>query len=157
MRRALGLLLALVALAGAGCGGGADDGPSAARSEYQQQVRDASATAQRALAQISDQSTGDVTAAVYARRLDQSAAALDKAVTELKAIEPPAEAATAHAELIAGSRGLADAFRAIGVAAREDDAAALAKALRGIAAGEGARKIAAAQAKLKALGIPLAD
>jgi hypothetical protein len=159
MARALGLLLTLLALVAAGCGGGDDDGPKAsgARGEYQAQVREASVAVQRSLAEISDQTSGQVTAATYARRLDQSAAALDQAVGRLGAITPPAEAAAAHAELVDGCRDLAGAFRAIGVAARQDDAAAIAKALRGVAAGAGTRKIGEAQAKLKALGIPLSD
>jgi hypothetical protein len=160
MARALGLLLTLLALVAAGCGGGNDGGGSktaAARTGYQAQVREASVAVQRSLAEISDQTSGQVTAATYARRLDQSAAALDKAVGQLRAIRPPAEAAAAHAELVDGCRDLAGAFRAIGVAARQDDAAAIAKALRGVAAGAGTRKIGEAQAKLKALGIPLSD
>ena len=52
-----------------------------------------------------------------------------------------------------GCRELADAFRATADAARKDDPAALAKALRSVSAGDGAKKISVAQAQLKALGL----
>ena len=161
MRRAVGSLLWLVALlvVAAECGGGGDDKPTGATSskaDYVARVQDASGRVQQALASISDQDGGEVTAASYGRALDQSVAALDRAVRELDAIPAPQGAKDAHDLLVAGCRELADAFRATADAAREDDPAALAKALRSVSAGEGAKKIGAAQAQLKALGLSVA-
>lgn len=163
MRRAVPLLLVLVALAGAaGCGGGGggDDGkPSgttATKSDYVARVQAASGRVQEALAEISDQGGGEVTAASYGRALDQSVTALDRAVKELGAIPPPAGAKAAHGLLVEGCRELADAFRATAGAARENDPAALAKALRTVSTGQGAKKIGMAQAQLKALGLSVA-
>jgi hypothetical protein len=158
MRRAVPLLFVLVALAGAvsACGGGGgkpSSATSSSKDDYIERVQEASGRAQQALAEISDQGGGAVTAASYGRALDRSVAALDRAVKELDAIPPPQDARAAHALLVDGCRELADAFRATADAAREDDPAALAKALRTVSSGDGAKKIGAASAQLKALGL----
>jgi hypothetical protein len=161
MRRAVPLLFVLVALASAaaGCGGGGDkpSGATADKDDYVAQVQQTTGRVQQALAEISDQGGGAVTAASYSRALDQSVAALDRTVRELDAIQPPAVATAAHDLLVAGCRELADAFRATADAARQGDPAALAKALRSVSTGDGARKIGAAQAQLKALGLSVAQ
>lgn len=161
MRRALSVLivLAAAALVAGGCGGG-NDQPTAGTSskdDYIARVQEASGRVQQALAEISDRGGGDVTAASYGRALDQSVVALDRAVKELDAIRPPAGAQSAHDLLVQGCRELADAFRATAEAARENDPAALAKALRTVSTGDGTRKIGAASAKLKALGLTIAQ
>lgn len=157
MRRAVSLLFVLVALAGAaGCGGGSDQPAGAtpsSKADYVERVQAASGRVQQALAEISDQGGGAVTAASYGKALDQSVQALDRAVRELDAIPAPQGAQAAHALLVDGCRELADAFRATADAARQDDPAALAKALRAVSSGDGAKKIGAAQAQLKALGL----
>ncbi|WP_445147675.1 hypothetical protein [Baekduia sp. Peel2402] len=157
MRRLVSLLLVAVALVVAACGG--DDKPAAGtKSGYVAQVQEVGGQIQTALANISDRAgTAKVTVASYGTELDKSVAALDAAVKELDAITPPANAEAAHDKLVDGCRQLADAFRQTAVAARQDDPAALAKALQGVSAGEGAQKIAQAQAELKALGIQVAD
>jgi hypothetical protein len=158
MRRAVPLLLVFVALvAAAGCGGGDDrpSGAAASKDDYVTRVQATSGRVQEALAAISDQGGGAVTAASYGRALDRSVAALDRAVRELDAIPAPQGAKAAHDLLVEGCRELADAFRATAEAAREDDPAALAKALRSVSAGEGTKKIGAAQAQLKALGLAI--
>jgi hypothetical protein len=159
MRRAVPLLFVLIALGAAGCGGGDDKptGTTSSKSDYVARVQDASGRVQQALAEISDRGGGEVTTASYGRALDQSVAALDRAVRELDAIPPPAGATSAHALLVEGCQELADAFRATAVEARQDDPAALAKALRTVSAGDGAKKIGAAQAQLKALGVAIAQ
>lgn len=163
MRRAVSLLFVVVALAGAaGCGGGGGgDRPASAttssKDDYVARVQAASGRVQEALAAISDQGGGTVTAASYGHALDQSVAALDRAVTELGAIPPPQGAKAAHALLVEGCRELADAFRATADAAHQDDPAALAKALRTVSSGDGAKKIGTAQAQLKALGLSIAQ
>jgi hypothetical protein len=160
MRRTVPLLLVLLALVCAvGCGGGDDRpaGTTSSKGDYISQVQDASGRVQQALAEISDQGGGEVTAASYGRALDRSVAALDRAVRELDAIPPPAGAKAAHDLLVQGCRELADAFRATADAARQDDPAALAKALRSVSAGDGAKKIGVAQAQLKALGLAVAQ
>jgi hypothetical protein len=144
-------------VAAAGCGG--DDKPSgatASKDAYVMRVQATSGRVQDALAAISDRDGGAVTAASYGKALDQSVAALDRAVRELDAIPAPPGAKAAHDLLVEGCRELADAFRATAEAAREDDPAALAKALRSVSAGEGTKKIGAAQAQLKALGLTIA-
>lgn len=161
MRRAVFLLFVLVALAGAaGCGGGGDQ-PSGAtpssKADYVERVQAASGRVQQTLAEISDQGGGTVTAASYGTALDRSVQALDRAVRELDAIPPPRGAQAAHALLVDGCRELADAFRATADAARKNDPAALAKALRAVSSGDGAKKIGAAQAQLKALGLSFAQ
>jgi hypothetical protein len=162
MRRAVPSLLVvvIVLLSAAGCGGGGDDKPSGATSskgDYVEQVQEATGRVQQALASISDRGGGTVTAASYGKALDQSVGALDRAVKELDAIPPPQGADAAHDLLVAGCRELADAFRATARAARQDDPAALAKALRSVSAGDGAKKIGAASAQLKALGLTIAQ
>lgn len=157
MRRLASLLLVAVALLAGACGGGDKPAPGTA-SGYVAQVQEVGAQIQESLAGISDRAeTGDVTVASYGAELDKSVAALDAAVKRLRAITPPDNARAAHAELVDGCRELADAFRQTAVAARADDPATLAKALQGVSAGDGSRKIADAQAKLKALGIRLDD
>jgi hypothetical protein len=160
MRRAVPLLFVSVALlvGAAGCGG--DDkpsGPTGSKGAYVARVQEASGRVQQALADISDQGGGEVTAASYGRALDQSVAALDRAVKELDAIPPPAGARSAHDLLVAGCRELADAFRATARAAHQDDPAALARALRGVSSGDGTKKIGVATAQLKALGLSIAQ
>lgn len=158
MRRLVPLLLMLVvACAVAACGG--DDRPApGTKSGYVAEVQEVGGQVQTALANISDRAgTAKVTVASYGTELDKSVAALDAAVKRLDAIVPPANAKAAHDTLVEGCRELADAFRQTAVAARKDDPAALAKALQGVSAGTGAQKIAVAQAKLKALGIQVAD
>lgn len=159
MRRAVPSLLLVVALllGAAGCGGGGDGKPSGDEDAYVTRVQEASGRVQESLASISDQGGGAVTSASYGRALDRSVAALDRAVRELDAIPAPANAKAAHAMLVEGCRELADAFRATADAARKDDAAALAKALRSVSAGDGAKKIGMAQAQLKALGLSIAQ
>jgi hypothetical protein len=162
MRRALPLLFVLVAVlvGAAGCGGDDDPKPTgttSSKADYVARVQDASGRVQQALAAISDQDGGQVTAASYGRALDQSVAALDRAVRELDAIPPPQGAKAAHDLLVTGCRELADAFRATADAAREDDPAALAKALRSVSTGDGAKMIGAAQVQLKALGLSVAQ
>lgn len=158
MRRALMLLsaLAVLAAAAAGCGGGSDrpSGPGTAGG-YVAQVAQVSSRVQVALAEISDQRTGDVTAAGYGTALDRSVRALDAAVRQLDAIVPPARARDAHALLVSGLGELADAFRATATAAHSDDPAALATALRRVSTGDGTKKIGRAQAELKALGLAI--
>lgn len=153
----LSLLLVVVALALAACGG--DDKPApGTKSGYVAQVQEVGGQIQASLSGISDRAgSGEVTIASYGAELDKSVAALDAAVKRLDAIPPPANAKGAHDKLVDGCRELADAFRQTAVAARKDDAAALATALRGVSAGEGARKIAEAQSELKALGIQVGD
>ncbi|HET6509738.1 MAG TPA: hypothetical protein VFG42_23280 [Baekduia sp.] len=163
MRRAVPMLFALVALVAAGaagCGGsgsGKPSGTTSSKADYVTRVQEASGRVQQALAEISDQGAGTVTAASYGKALDRSVAALDRAVKELDAIPPPRGAKSAHDLLVAGCRELADAFRATARAAHENDPSALAKALRRVSTGDGAKKIGVASAQLKALGLAIAQ
>lgn len=158
MRRVLCLLLLVVVPSLVSACGGDDQPAPGTKSGYIAQVQAVGGQIQASLAGISDRAgTGDVTIASYGAELDKSVAALDAAVKRLDAIAPPANARAAHDKLVEGCRELADAFRQTAVAARKDDAAALAKALQGVSAGEGARKIAEGQAELKALGIRIGD
>ncbi len=155
MRRLLVLLVtALVALVVVGCGG--DDSPSSkgsSKDEYKTQVQDAGRSLQQALAAISDQAGDTATPAKLGAALDQGATALDQTRKRLDGITPPSDAQAAHDKLVAGFGELTDAFRATADAARENDTAALNKALQGLSAGEGVQKISEAQKELKALGI----
>lgn len=159
MRRLVPLLLVLIAALAVASGCGGDDRPAAGtKSGYVAQVQEVGGQIQQSLAGISDRAgTGKVTVASYSAELDKSVTALDAAVKRLDAITPPAGAKAAHAKLVAGCRELADAFRQTAVVARRDDVAALSKALQGVSAGDGARKIAEAQVELKALGIRVGD
>jgi hypothetical protein len=157
MRRLVLPLLVVLAFAAVGCGGGDEPAPGT-KNGYVAQVQVVGGQVQDALANISDRAgTAKVTVASYGAELDKSVAALDTAVKRLDAITPPPNAKAAHDKLVEGCRELADAFRQTAVAARQDDPAALARALQGVSAGDGARKIAEAQAELKALGIRVSD
>jgi hypothetical protein len=157
MRRLSVVLMVVIVACGVVACGDDDARPKTATTGYVAEVQAAGAQVQSALADISDQDGGEVTNASYGAALDQSVAALDRAVKALGAATPPANAKAAHAKLVEGCRELADAFRATAVAARKNDPAALAEALKAVSAGGGSRKIAEAQGELKALGIQLGD
>lgn len=164
MPRAFVLLLTLVALIVAGCGGGDDgdsgsgsDGQATTKAQYTQQVRSAGAALQKSFADISDQTAADTTSANVAKALDTGVATLDQTVKQFKAITPPKNAAAAHQKFVEGFEDLTGAFREAADAARKNDTAALNKALQGLAAGEGVKKITEAQKELKALGINFAS
>jgi hypothetical protein len=165
MPRAFVLLFTLVALVVAGCGGGDDgdsgsgsgDGQGTTKAQYTQQVRSAGAALQKSFADISDQTAADTTSANVAMALDTGVATLDQTVKKFKAITPPKDAEAAHQKFVDGFEELTGAFREAADAARKSDTAALNKALQGLAAGEGVKKITEAQKELKALGINFAS
>jgi hypothetical protein len=164
MQRAFVLLFTLVALVVAGCGGG-DDGDSGSgsgdqattKAQYTQQVRSAGAALQKSFADISDQTAADTTSANVAKALDTGVTTLDQTVAKFKDITPPEGAEAAHQKFVQGFEELTDAFRDAADAARKNDTAALNKALQGLAAGDGVKKITEAQQELKALGINFAS
>jgi hypothetical protein len=162
MRRAFVLLFTLVALVVAGCGGsdgddgGSSNGPSS-KTEYREQVKQAGQSLQKTFADISDQTGANTTPANVGSALDKGVAALDQVVVKFKKITPPKGAEAAHAKLTDGFAELADAFRESATAARDNDTKSLNKALQGLAAGDGVKKITEAQKELKALGITFAS
>jgi hypothetical protein len=149
MRSPLLVLLMLVALVGAGCGG--DDGGGAGKTtsneDYGKQLAQAGQTLQKTFSDIGDESGSSSTQ--IANRLDQAA----KAIDDFQAITPPPAAKAAHAKIISGLQDIADVCRQGADAARKKDSAGLAKALKGLSAGSGLAKITEAQKELQAKGI----
>jgi hypothetical protein len=153
MRSPLLVLLMLVALVGAGCGG--DDGGGAGKTtsneDYGKQLAQAGQTLQKTFSDIGDESGSSSTQ--IANRLDQAAKAIDDSVKDFQAITPPPAAKAAHAKIISGLQDIADVCRQGADAARKKDSAGLAKALKGLSAGSGLAKITEAQKELQAKGI----
>jgi hypothetical protein len=158
MRHPLVLLLTLIALVAAGCGGddggsGSGDGQAVSKQEYGKQLAAAGQTLQKTFSDISDQTSGNASSKEVGARLEEGAKALDGAVVKFKAITPPATVKAAHAKLVEGLGELADVFRKGAEAARENDTASLTEALKGLASSDGVKKITEAQNELKKQGV----
>jgi predicted small secreted protein len=153
MRRVLLLLVALLALVVAGCGGGSNSGSETSKAEYGKEIQQAGQTLQKTFADISDQTGSATSSKQIGDRLDKGATALDDAAKKFGEIEPPAEAKAAHQKLVDGLSELADVFRKGAAAARKNDTASLTKQLQGLTTSDGVKKITEAQRELKAKGI----
>jgi predicted small secreted protein len=153
MRRVLILLVALLALIVAGCGGGSDSGSGTSKEQYGKEIQQAGQTLQKTFADISDQTGSATSSKQIGDRLDKGATALDDAAKKFGDITPPEEAKAAHQKLVDGLSELADVFRKGADAARKNDTASLTKELQGLTTSDGVKKITEAQQELKAAGI----
>jgi uncharacterized protein YukE len=158
MRRALPLLALLLALIGAGCGGGDDGGGTKTTSAsdkqaYAAQLQAASGTLQKTFGSISDQLGSNTSAKQIADRLAKGADAVDQAADKFGSITPPPAAKAAHQKLVTGLHEIADQLRKASTAARANDTKTLSAALKALLQGEGAKKLNEATAELKAMGL----
>lgn len=156
MRHRLVLLLSLVALVAAGCGG--DDGGSGAggqtsKQEYGRELSRATGALQQAFEELT-KTTGSATSLKDSgQRLQRGARALDEAADDFGDIEPPKASTGAHDKLVAGLHDLADTFRKGADAARRNDAKGLQQALQGLTTSKGVREITEAQRELERQGV----
>jgi hypothetical protein len=161
MRRALAVVLSLVALVAAGCGGGGDGGGGGSKTattaaqtqDYAKQLQAATQTLQQTFGEISDQTGSNTSTAQIAQRLQKGADALDQAADKFGAITPPAAAQDAHKKLVAGLHEIAGELGKAADAAKANDSKTLATALQQLLKGPGAQKLDQATAELKRLGL----
>jgi hypothetical protein len=153
MRRALVVVVAVLAVVStAGCGG--DDGgeKASAKQVYAQQLADAGKPLQQAFSDA-DQSGGNVSSAQIVGHLDEQAATVEDTVKKMAAIKPPPGLESTHRKLVAGLRQLAGSFRKGAEAARRKDTKSLATALRTLPTSTGVKKLTEASAELKHQGV----
>jgi predicted small secreted protein len=156
MRRALVVVVLLVAIVVAGCGGDDGDGKASAKQVYAKQLADAAKPLRDAFSD-SDQVGANVKTSQIVAHLDQEATTVEDAVEKIRAIKPPAALAATHAKLVEGLRELAASFRKGAEAARRNDTKTLATALRKLTTSEGVKKLTQASAELKAQGVTVTN
>jgi hypothetical protein len=152
MRRALAVVVSLLALLVAGCGGGDGGGKTSPKQAYAEQLAGASKPLQQAFADA-DQVGANVSSAQIIGHLEEEAATVEDTIAKFRAITPPAALAATHRKLIAGLQELAASFRKGAAAARKNDTRSLATALRRLTTSEGVKKLTQASAELKAQGV----
>ena len=153
MRRALVVVVAVLAVvAFAGCGGDDGGGKASPKQAYAQQLADAGKPLQEAFSDA-DQAGANVSSAQIIGHLDEQAATVEDTVKKMKAITPPAELAATHRKLVDGLQQLADSFRKGAAAARRKDTKSLTTALRTLPNSTGVKKLTEASAELKAKGV----
>jgi hypothetical protein len=146
MRTALrAALAATLILSAAGCG-------SDSREGYRRDVNDVGKALRTAFAQVAQVTATSADPARVEAELEDAAGDLDAAATDLAGIEPPGEAASAHAKIVAGVREYARAIRGAAAKAKAGGVTAVSAQLRKIAGGPGARQIQQAIAELKQAG-----
>jgi hypothetical protein len=152
MRRALVVVVAVLAVvAFAGCG---DDGDSkaSAKQVYARQLGEAGKPLQEAFSDA-DQAGANVSSAQIIGHLDEQAATVEDTVKKMEAITPPAGLAATHRKLVDGLQQLADSFRKGAEAARRKDTKSLTTALRTLPNSTGVKKLTEASAELKKQGV----
>jgi hypothetical protein len=154
MRRALLVLLSLVALVGAGCGDG-DGGSDGATSkqDYGRELSRATAGLQQAFEELRKSTSEATTVKASGERLAAGATALEKAADNFEGIEPPKASTAAHRKLVEGLNDLATVFRRGADAAKRNDAKGLQEALAGLTTSKGVREITEAQRELERQGV----
>jgi hypothetical protein len=156
MRRALVVVVLLLAVLVAGCGGDDGDGKASAKQVYAKQLAIAAKPLQDAFADA-DQVGANVKTSQIVAHLEQEATTVEDAVKKIQAIKPPAELAATHRKLIEGLQELANSFRKGAEAAGRNDTKTLATALRKLTTSEGVKKLTQASAELKAKGVTVTN
>ena len=151
MRRALVVLVAVLAVAVAGCGADSSGDKASPKQEYAQQLGVATKALQEAFADTDQVGANVSSAQIIDHRLSQ-AAVIDATIKKMRAITPPAALASTHRKLIEGLRELAASFRS----GSGKDTKSLAAALRALPSSTGAKKLTEASAELKAQGVTVA-
>jgi hypothetical protein len=153
MRRALVVVVAVLAVVFiAGCGGDDGGGKASAKQVYAQQLADAGKPLQETFSDA-DQAGGNVSSAQIIGHLDEQATTVEDTVKKMEAITPPAGLESTHRKLVAGLRQLAGSFRKGAEAARRKDTKSLATALRTLPTSTGVKKLTEASAELKQQGV----
>ncbi|HEU4976173.1 MAG TPA: hypothetical protein VFT50_13845 [Baekduia sp.] len=154
MRRVLIVLASLIALVAAGCGGSDDGGGGGvSKQDYARQLSQATAALRQAFDDLAKTSSDGTSTKAAAARLEKGASALEQAADRFDAITPPEASKDAHEKIVDGLRKMASQFQQGADAAKKGDAAAVAKALQGIAGSAGAREIQQAQQELQRQGV----
>lgn len=148
MARAAGVLMAVLALLVAGCGG---DEPLS-KSDYEREVVEFSTTLREALMPVSADLTGATDLDLIASRLDDGAQVLDDAADDFDELTPPEDIEGAHSQIIGGVRSIADTFRTGADQAQEGNRDRLFATLQAYGESAGPMAIAAAQAELREKG-----
>lgn len=151
MRRALVVLVAVLAVVVAGCGADSGGDKATPKQEYARQLGVATKALQDAFADTDQVGANVSSAQIIDHRLAQ-AAVIDTTVEKLRTIAPPAALAATHHKLIVGLQELAASFRSGG----GKDTKSLAAALRALPSSTGAKKLTEASAELKAQGVTVA-
>jgi predicted small secreted protein len=151
MRRALVVLVAVLAVVVAGCGADSGGGKATPKQDYARQLGVATKALQDAFA-ATDQVGANVSSAQIIAHRQAQAAVIDATVKKMRAISPPAALAPTHRKLIDGLQELAASFRSGG----GKDIKSLAAALRALPSSTGAKKLTEASAELKAQGVTVA-
>jgi hypothetical protein len=150
MRRALVVVVAVLAVVlVAGCGG--DDegsGKASPKQVYAQQLAGATGALQKAFADT-DQVGANVSSKQIIKHREAQAAVIEDTVKKLRKVTPPAALATTHRKLTEGLQEMAASFRSAG----GKDTKSLAEALQKLPTSTGVRKLTEASAELKAQGV----
>ncbi len=153
MRRALVVVVAVLAVVFvAGCGGDDGGGKASAKEVYAQQLAEAGKPLQTAFSDA-DQAGANVSSAQIVGHLDEQATTVEDTVKKMQAIKPPAGLEATHRKLVEGLRQLAGSFRKGAEAARRKDTKSLATALRTLPTSTGVKQLTEASAELKAQGV----
>ena len=145
MSRILAISLAAVALLAAGCGG-------SDKEDYEQEIDQVGQTLDEQFTEIGRdiQASGGLKRA--APEVEKGAEALDEAVADLKEIDPPGDAKSAHEKIVQGVGLLADDFREAGQAAGANNAPRVLRLFGSIESSEGFRMIVEARDELREAG-----
>jgi hypothetical protein len=148
MRRALVVVVAVLAVFVAGCGGDDEGGKASAKEVYGQQLAAATGALQKAFADT-DQVGANVSSEQIIGHREAQAAVIDDTVKKLRKVTPPAGLTAAHRKLTEGLKELAASFRGGG----GKDTKSLAEALQALPTSTGVKKLTEASAELKAKGV----
>ena len=148
MRRYFLLLCGIMALVGAGCGGGGDS----AKSDYVKQLNDAGKALNTQLTALGTDISSQTDTAGIATKLNDGAGILDGVATKLTKVKAPDKAKAGHADLIKGVKDLAGTFRQLATTAGSGKIADVTKAVSAVPTSAGVTEIAAATQKLTAAG-----
>jgi hypothetical protein len=160
MTRTLCLLVAVLALLAAGCGGKKEDGGASAGTQKEQYVKEfdqTGLTLERTLTGIGRDIGSGTSSEEVVSKLEESATALGDAAKRFSKIDPPEDARSAHKKIVKGLRELGNVFERGAEAARDEDFEKLASTLQGVDRSSGAVRIKQAQLELRDKGYAVRD